>query len=124
MISLIAQKQYNLGDINGIGPLGTPGSDAPSLFAKFLSSAIGLMTVIAFIWFLFLLITGAIAFMTAGGDKMALENARKRITTGLIGLVIVIAAIFIMDLIATLLGIPAILDVGNWIEKLSPTPII
>lgn len=120
MTNTIAQAGMSVGSINGIGPLGTPGSNASSLFAKFLSSAIGLMTVIAAIFFVFLLITGAIGVMSAGGDKMALENARKRMTTGVLGFVIVIAAMFIVDLIADILGIPSILDIGNIIDQLSP----
>ena len=120
MTNTIAQAGMSVGSINGIGPLGTPGSGAPSLFAKILSGIIGLMTVIAAIWFVFLLISGAIGVMSAGGDKVAVENARKRMTTGLLGFIIVIAAMFIMDLIANILGIPDILDIGNIIDKLSP----
>ena len=71
------------------------------------------MTIIAIIWFAFVLITGAIGMMGAGGDKQAMESARKRITSGLIGLVVVIAAIFILDLVGTLFGIPNILNLGE-----------
>lgn len=97
--------------INGIGPFGNPGGDEDTLFAELISTIIGIMTLVAFIWFVFLLITGAIAIMTSGGDKVKAEDARKRLTTGVIGLVVVIAAIFIMDIIATLLGIQNITDI-------------
>lgn len=112
---------YPTGGLKGKGPLGLEeGQDAAAVFAQVISSAVGLMTVIAFIWFLFLLITGAIGIMTAGGDKMALENARKRLTTGVTGLIIVITAIFILGFIATLLGIPGILNFGEMIETIAP----
>ncbi len=121
MTKIIAQVPTELpGTINAIGPLSDPGSTAPSLLARVLSSAIGLITAIAFIWFLFLLITGAVALMSAGGDKVAIENARRRITTGLIGLVVVIGATFILDLIASILGIPRILNIDYWVSVLSP----
>lgn len=120
MASLIAQNPVNLGPpLRGIGPLGDPGADAPSLFASVISSVIGLLTIIAFIWFLLLLVIGAIGIMTAGGDKAALETARKRITTGLIGVVIVIAATFVLNFVATLLGVPNILDIPAMIQLLS-----
>lgn len=100
------------GGFKGFGPLGNVASSTEAIktFSKFISSTIGIMTIIAIIWFVFLLITGAIAWMSAGGDKNALEAAKKRITTGLIGLVVLIAAIFIIDLIGSLIGIPNILN--------------
>jgi len=37
--------------------------------------------------------------ISSGGDKTAMANAQKRITNGLIGLVVVIASVFIIELI-------------------------
>lgn len=112
------------GGFKGKGPLGLekPGSaaGATSTFATFISSTIGLMTIIAIIWFIFVFITGAIGIITAGGDKASLENARKKIVTGLIGLVVVIIAVFVIDLIGDLIGIPNILDIGALINSISP----
>lgn len=105
----------NLGDpIKGIGPFGLEGANAetsPMIFQTILSNIVGIITIIGFILFIFLLITGAIGIMIAGGDKQALENARKKITSGLIGLVILVAAIFIIGLIGSLIGIPDILNI-------------
>ena len=113
---IIAQNPTNLGEpFEGFGKLGLQGeesSGALGIFSNFISSAIGLMTIIAIIWFIFVLITGAIGIISAGGDKAALESARKRITTGLVGLVVVILGIFIVDLIGTLIGIP-VLNLGE-----------
>lgn len=111
MNNLISQSNTTLpGTINGVGNIGQP-TNPESTFAKIISSAIGLITIIAFIWFLFTLITGAIGIITAGGDKGKLEEARGRITTGVIGVGVVIAGIFIVDLIAKILGIPSILNI-------------
>jgi len=105
--------QLNFGKLEGFGELGRPEGTGINTFSKFISSTIGLMTIVAIIWFTFILISGAIGMMGAGGDKQAMESARKRITNGLIGLVIVIAAIFILDLFGTLFGIPNILNLGE-----------
>ena len=107
------------GGFKGFGPLGLEGGEsAPEVFTKFLSSAIGLITIIAIIWFVILMIMGAIGIMGSGGDKAALETARKRITTGVIGLVVVVAALFIVQLIGRLIGIPNILDLPILLERI------
>lgn len=106
--------------IEGLGRYASPSADAPKFFAQFISTIIGLMTLIAAIWFVFLLIGGAIGIMTSGGDKMALENARKKMTTGVIGFIIVVLAMFIMDFMASLLGVEDILNMQSVIDRLSP----
>lgn len=121
MRNLIAQAEIPLpGTLEGIGPLGSPGEEAGTLFNRIISTAIGLMTLIAAIWFVFLIITGAYGVMSAGGDKAALESARKRITNGIVGFVIVIAGIFIAELIGSLLGFDLILNPAELIESLGP----
>ena len=113
----------DIGDpLNTTGPLGTPGESAPSLFNKIISSVVGIITIIAFVYFMFTLIAGAIGIITAGGDTGKLEDSRRRLTTGIVGVIVVIAAIFIVDLIATLLGIPDFLDPGGVISRLTPKP--
>lgn len=139
MTNLIAQSSIPLapsGGFKGFGPLGNVTSSANALetFTKFLSSTIGIMTVVAIIWFVFIFITGAIAWMSAGGDKNKLETAQKRITTGIIGLAITVIAIFIIDLIGNLIGIKNILNISYWFNLItgesgggvspSPTPRI
>jgi len=112
MNRFLTQQEIPLGEpLKGIGTLGEgEPENALSLFNKFLSSTIGLLTIIAFIWFTFKLILGAISIMGAGSDKTALENARKDITTSIVGLIVVIAAVFIIDLIGKILGIDNILN--------------
>ena len=120
MRNLIAQVEKPLGSpFTGIGegPLST-GENALQTFTKFISNTIGLLTIIAVIWFVFVLITGAIGMIGAGGDKAALESSRKRITSGLIGMVVVVAGIFIVDLVGRLLGIPDILNIQKLFETI------
>jgi hypothetical protein len=114
MKNLLAELQIapNRG-FTGFGPLGLQGttaSNADITFTNFLSSTIGVLTIIAIIWFVFILITGAISYMSSGGDKAAIESSGKKILNGVIGLVVVVIAIFIIKLIGYLIGIPDILN--------------
>lgn len=101
------------------GLLAAPGTGI-DLFAKFVSSAIGLMTLIAIVWFIFTFFIGAIGMVSAGGDKQALEGARKKIITGITGLVVTLGAIFAIRLIGFLLGFEDILN----LEKLFSSILI
>ena len=110
------------GGFKGFGSLGLEGLTAESggaIFNTFISTAIGVMTIVAFIWFVFLIFIGAFGVMTAGGDKQALESAKTRIRNGLIGVVIVIAAIFLFQLVGYILGIPNILNPGEAVRQIS-----
>ncbi|MBU0998106.1 hypothetical protein KJ570_01035 [Patescibacteria group bacterium] len=120
MKKLLTQKATTLGEpLKGIGKLGLEGEDAanaPILFNNIISMAIGIITIVAFIWFLFKLITGAIAIMSAGSDKQALENAKSSITMGIIGLIITVSAIFLADLIGNILGIENLLNPASLLD--------
>lgn len=104
------------------GPVqGIFGTDSPAAnFELLISRIIGVMTVIAGIWFIFTLFIGAIGWITAGGDKGAVETARKRIANGLTGLVIVLIAVFIISFVGQLLGFD-ILNLANFINQFSNT---
>ena len=119
--------QINLGQLKGIGPLGLEndptGTTSKATFNKFLSSAIGLMTIVALIWFTITFIIGAIGIISSGGDKGAMETARNRITTGIIGVVVVIASIFIIQAFGSLIGIgDIILKPTDIIDLIAPKP--
>ena len=120
MKRLIAQTSSPLGEpLEGIGQLGLENQDpgsAPEIFNRIISTAIGIMTIIAFVWFLFKLFIGALGIISAGSDKTALENARNNIVMGIIGVVVVVSAIFIADLIGNILGIENLLNPGKLIE--------
>ena len=108
----------------GLGPLGKlcgtgeeAATTATSKLTNFISIAIGIMTMVAFLWFLFLLVTGALSWMASEGEKTKVQTARKKITYGLIGLIIVISAIFIAKIIGTIFGID-FLDIGGFINNI------
>jgi amino acid transporter len=116
-MNLIAQvTPVNLFEGNGlfgIGPLGLEGKDpteAPTLFATFISSAIGIITLIGIIWFVFIFIMGAVGIITSGGDKNSLESAKKKISSGLIGLVVMLFAMLIIGFAGSIFGLTNILN--------------
>jgi len=100
--------------LKGSGILGNPGGEegAAALFAGYLTGTIGLLTIIASIWFLYNIFFGAIGIIGAGGDAKKMEDARSKITSGIIGIVIVISAIFIVDFIGSFLGFNMLDPVG------------
>lgn len=105
------------GGFQGIGPLGLEGksaSEAPLIFSNVISTTIGIITLIAIIWFIVQLLTGAVGIIGSGGDKNKIEQARTKITSGLVGLIVVIAGVFIVDLIGSLLGINILNFAGNF----------
>ena len=114
-----------LGDFVGLGPLGTPATSpqdpGASSLTNFISMTVGVMTIVAFIWFIFTLFIGAIGWLASGGDKARLQEAQKKITTSIIGLTIVISAIFLIKIIGVIFGID-ILAIQDLIKSLWPTP--
>jgi len=107
-----------VGDLKGVGPLGNDLVSSPfATFNKVISTIISIMTIIAAVWFLFVLMTGAIGWITAGGDKASLETAKKRISNGIVGIVVVVTAIFLADILGKLLGLD-ILNPGEVLKSL------
>ena len=118
---LLAETPVDLGRFVGLGPLGSPSATeadpGTSALANFISTVIGIMTVNFFIWFIFTLFIGAIGWLASGGDKARLQEAQKKITTAIIGLVIVISAIFLIKIIEVIFNIN-ILDITTLIKNL------
>lgn len=71
----------------------------------FLVSGVNLVFGIGGIITLFILLIGAVEYITSGGDKEAVEKARKKITTALIGLVILFSVYAIVKIVGDLFGI-------------------
>lgn len=69
------------------------------------SGGIKLILILAALLFFFMLVLGGIQWIVSGGDKTGSENARKKITSALIGLAIVFSAWAIVSLIGSLFGI-------------------
>lgn len=65
----------------------------------YLFGAAGLLLLLYLIW-------GGFGYMMSGGDPKAVDAAKKRITTALIGFVIIFVAFWLVQLLGLVLGIP------------------
>lgn len=116
MKNLLTQVNlYPAGGLRGVGngPLSNPQIGAVGIFSNFISGVIGILTIVAIIWAIFTLITGAISIISSGGDKGKVETAKQKITTGIVGLVIVIVALLIIELVGYFLQLPDILNIQS-----------
>lgn len=84
----------NLSSLNGVG-----------FFQRLLPALIAAGLVIGVVIFFFMLLAGAVQWISSGGDKGAVEAARGRITNAIIGLVILLSLFAITRLIETFFGI-------------------
>ena len=125
MKNLIAIQLAPDGGFKGFGKLGLVGQDASGavgIFSNFISGIIGILTIIAVIWAIFRIITGAISIISSGGDKQALETARKSITMGIVGLVVVIIALLLIELVGYFLGLNDILNIQALFDLVGSQP--
>ncbi|MFH0749888.1 MAG: hypothetical protein V1917_03165 [Candidatus Gottesmanbacteria bacterium] len=76
-----------------------------TIIGSLISNIVGLLFIFAFLLTLLYLIMGGIQWLTSGGEKAQLEQARNKITNALVGLVIVAAAYAIFTLVGQFLGI-------------------
>ena len=115
--------QVDLGRIGGIGPLGESAlADSPlgvyDQFGRMISSIIGLLTIIAGIWFLIQMLLGGYMWISSGGDKQSVQNAQKKIWNAVLGLLIVIISYAITGIIGIFLGFD-ILNPANLLYSLT-----
>ena len=95
-----------------LGTLGENGSGL-SFFQGFIPGLIGLAFVAGTIIFFFILVLGAIQWISSGGDKQGLEAARGKITNAIIGIIILFSLFAILSLVETFFGIKIMaLDIG------------
>lgn len=98
----------NLGTLQGQGPLGEVGSDlglSLQRFSNVISTAVGIMTLSAGTWFIIQIFMGAFQWLSSGGDKQGVENARKRMTNATVGLFVVVAAYALISIVGRVFGL-------------------
>lgn len=90
------------------------GAGGVNFFAALLPKLVGLGFVVGTILFFFVFIIGAIQWITSGGDKNSLEAARAKITSGMIGLIVLFTSFAIIKLIEVFFGIDILaLDIAG-----------
>lgn len=102
MVRYLAQiKNPVLPGILGQGPK----EQGPKAVGLLIGNLVGLLFIGGFILTLFFLITGAISWVTSGGDKNNLENARNRIVHAIMGMIILAAVWAIFTLVGQFIGL-------------------
>lgn len=92
--------------------------DGVKFFQTLLPNLLTLALIIGSIIFVFIIIIGAIQWITSGGEKQSLENARGKIKNALVGLVVLFVIFAIVKFIEYFLGIDILaLDIGPLLIK-------
>lgn len=111
---LLAQATYHL-----TGPGITPSSDnGVSSLEDIVSQVIGILSIVAVLWFVIQVILAGYAFLSSQGDPKKTEAARTRLTESVLGLTVVIVAIGLGSLIASLAGLSSPFDLNKLFNDL------
>ncbi|MDD2225392.1 MAG: hypothetical protein PHP97_04520 [Candidatus Shapirobacteria bacterium] len=99
--------------LTGPGIAVTSGADSISTLEKIISSIIGILTIVGVIYFTIQIILAGFSLIASQGDPKEFQSSKKRLTTNVIGLVIIIIAYGLGALIASLLGMNSIFDLST-----------
>jgi hypothetical protein len=105
--------------ISGLGIQPISREESVSQLEGIISSIIGFITIVAFIFFVFQVIFAGYSFISAQGDEKKLEAARSKLTNGILGLTLVVVAFGFTAFIARILGLG---DVFNLQQFFSNNP--
>jgi hypothetical protein len=78
-----------------------------SIISSFLNYLFPLAGILLLLYLLF----GGFGLMTSGGDPKAVQGAKSKITNALVGFLIIFAAYWIVQLVASILGLEAIKNI-------------
>jgi hypothetical protein len=95
------------------GPGINPGANGTLALEKIISQVIGVMTIFGVIYFAIQIIIAGYNFISSEGDEKKMEIARKTLTNGVLGIVIIVVAVGLVSLIASLAGMPNVLDLNT-----------
>ena len=123
-MSLLAQAPpVDLGTLqpptSAFVPTGVTPAATVAPLGEFMSTFIGFLTTLAGLMFLIYFIFAALSWITAGGEKGRVENAKNQMTNAALGLVIVIAAYSIAGIVGGVFGLD-VLNPGKLLLKLVP----
>ncbi|MBP9670682.1 hypothetical protein KBD75_04760 [Candidatus Woesebacteria bacterium] len=90
---------------NSAVPGGSNPSDSPKQFAVTIATLWQTIILVGGLAFLLFFLQGGLAWITAGGDKGKIDEARNKITQGLIGLAVLAASYVIIKFIESAIGL-------------------
>jgi len=113
--------RYNEG---GLGPwarlwVETSVDPSANALSGIISNVISILTIVAGLWFVFNFVLGAVGIILGAGNDDAIKKNSQKITTSLIGFVIVIASYSLISLIGLILGFD-VTDLTVAIRKIRP----
>lgn len=89
------------------------GANAIELMERLIMIFIRFLFIAGFILFFFMLVIGGVQWITSGGDKVAVQNARGRILHALIGISLLLSVFAIITLIEMVFQVSILeIDVG------------
>jgi len=81
------------------------GLTSEEFLSRLLSVVLGLAFIIGSLAFFFIFIIGGIEWITSGGDKVKVDDARRKLTNALVGLILLFSIFAIANLIDTVFGV-------------------
>lgn len=90
---------------DGPGLVPKSSAEATTMLERLISQVIGVLTIVAVIFFAIQIILAGYGFMSSKGDEKLMETNRLKLTNGILGLFIVVVAVGMASLIAKLLGL-------------------
>lgn len=117
------QKLLALSKAQPLGNITTPGGYQPGTsiqestgaVEKLLSNVLVVLTIVASLAFAIMFLLGGLNWITAGGDKGKIDTAKKMMTSGAIGLIVIAVSYSIVWIVGKALGID-ILNPGTIIS--------
>ena len=85
----------------------------PGTANEIISLATSLVLAFAGLIFFAMLVMGGFRFLTAGGDEKSIQEARKSLTNAAIGLIIVVSAFAISQILFTIFGLNSLISITN-----------
>lgn len=96
----------------GVGTIDDGALGVPTEINTIISGLVQLVYAVAGIIFFFMFILGGLRYLLAGGDEKAAVSARATLTQAFIGLIIVVAAFLITQLLFSIFGIEGFIKLG------------
>lgn len=126
MLQLLAAFDGNLGPLEAPSEAFQPDltkssvTSSGEILEKIISNTIGTITIVAGLAFLLFFVFGALQWILAGGDSGKIDQAKKQMTNGAIGLIIIIVSYAVIGVIAGVVGID-ILNPACEFARLGPS---
>jgi len=81
------------------------GLTSEEFISRLLSVVLGLAFIIGSLAFFFIFIIGGIEWITSGGDKVKVDDAKRKLTNALVGLILLFSIFAIANLIDRVFGV-------------------